>query len=84
LSYFGGLAMDESLESLAQIGREINAAMVRVGRADWRREFNVRLWSCNRDRALALTAEYRAKLMRLVASRGLDQARDGMLSPVRR
>ncbi len=76
--------MDESLESLAQVAREINTALVRVGRADWRREFNVRLWACNRDRAIALIEEYRARLMRLVVSRSLDQTSEGMLSPLRR
>jgi hypothetical protein len=76
--------MAESLESLAQHAREINAALVRVGRADWRREFNVRLWSCNRDRAVALTAEYRAKLMKAVVNQGLDQASQKLLSAARR
>jgi hypothetical protein len=76
--------MAESLESLAQLAREINAALVRVGRADWRREFNVRLWSCNRDRAVALTAEYRAKLMKAVVNQGLDQASQKLLSAARR
>jgi hypothetical protein len=76
--------MDEGLESLAQLAREINSALVRVGRADWRREFNVKFWSCNRDRALALAAEYRVKLLKAVANPGLDRASDGLLSPVRR
>jgi hypothetical protein len=76
--------MAENLDSLAQLAREINAALVKVGRADWRREFNVRLWSCNRDRAFALTAEYRAKLMKAVVNRGLDQTGQGLLSAARR
>jgi hypothetical protein len=76
--------MDESLESLAQLAREINTALVKVGRADWRREFNVRFWACNRDRAVALGAEYRARLMKLVVSRGLDATGDGFLSSARR
>jgi hypothetical protein len=76
--------MAESIESLAQLAREINTALVRVGRADWRREFNVRFWSCNRDRALALAAEYRAKLMRVIVSQGLDQTSDRLLTAARR
>jgi hypothetical protein len=80
----GVLAMDEGLESLTQLAREINNALVKVGKADWRREFNVKLWSCNRDRALALAAEYRAKLLKMVVSRGLEEANNPLLSPLRR
>ena len=80
---FGGFAMDENLQSLSELASEINAAMVRVGKPGWRREFNARLWSCNRDRALALIAEYRQRLTAIVGASEWDEASQQLFSPLR-
>jgi len=75
--------MAENLQSINELAREINAALVRVGRANWRREFNARLWACNRDRALALIAEYRQRLTALVGARGWEETSEQLFSPLR-
>jgi hypothetical protein len=54
--------MAETLKSLNEIAREMNAAFVKAGKPDWRREFNTRLWACNRDSALKVIEEYRGRL----------------------
>ena len=77
------LAMVENVQSLNELAREINAALVRVGRAGWRREFNAKLWACNYDRAFALIVEYREKLTALVGSQGWDEASQQLFSPLR-
>jgi hypothetical protein len=77
------LGMAENLQSLSELAREMNAALVRAGRASWRREFNARLWACNRDRALALIAEYRQRLTSLVEARGWDETSEQLFSPLR-
>ena len=51
--------------SLRDMADEVNVALVRTGHADWRREFNARLWACSRDRALALIGEYRRRVVGL-------------------
>ena len=79
----GVLAMVENLQSLSELAREINAALVRVGRAGWRREFNAKLWACNYDKALALIIEYREKLTALVGSQGWDETSQQLFSPLR-
>ena len=79
----GVLAMAENMQSLSELACEINAALVRVGRAGWRREFNARLWACNRDRAFALIVEYREKLTALVGSQGWDETSQQLFSPLR-
>jgi hypothetical protein len=58
--------MAEQLQTLSDLAKEINYTLVKVGRASWRREFNSRLWACNRERALALIAEYREFLSKLM------------------
>ena len=60
--------MAEQLQTLSDLAREINTTLVKVGRANWRREFNSRLWACNRERALALIAEYREFLSKLMVT----------------
>ncbi len=75
--------MAENLQSISELAREINAALVRVGRAGWRREFNARLWSCNRAKALALIAEYRQRLTALVGASGWDETAQQLFSPLR-
>ncbi len=62
--------MAEQLQSLNELARQINAALVKVGRASLRREFNARLWACNRERAMAVIDEYREILADMVVSRG--------------
>ncbi len=79
----GYIAMVENLQSLNELAREINAALVRVGRAGWRREFNARLWACNRDKGLALIAEYRQRLIDLVGARGWEETTQQLFSPLR-
>ncbi len=45
--------------------------MAGAGRASLRREFNLRLWACNRERALAVIDEYCEVLAHILRSRGL-------------
>jgi hypothetical protein len=61
-------------QSLFELACEMNRALVKAGRPNWRREFNARLWSCNRDRALDLIAEYRQKVLVLIGPRNWDEA----------
>lgn len=49
--------------SLRDLADDINRALVRSGHADWRRDFNARLWACSGERAMALIKEYREKLV---------------------
>lgn len=72
-------AKDESLTDLA---REVNTALVKLGKANWRREFNEKLWACNRSAALALIAQYRAMLARLAEAAGWEDFQQ-TLSPIR-
>lgn len=66
------VTVSEDLRSLRDLAHEMNAAMVKAGRASWRRQFNAKLWACNRDRALALIAEYRERLASLSGPGTLD------------
>ena len=74
--------MTDNVESLNELAREINAGLVRLGRANWRREFNAKLWACNRDKALALIGEYRDKLIRLAGAAGWDEIEQLLFSPL--
>jgi hypothetical protein len=56
------LAMVEKSKTLSELAGEINVTLVKIGRASWRREFNSKLWACNRDRAFSLIREYRRVL----------------------
>lgn len=51
--------MAEQLQSLSDLARQINVALVETGHAGLRRDFNIRLWACGHDRAIALIDEYR-------------------------
>ena len=75
--------MGDNAESLTDLAREINAALVRLGKANWRREFNARLWACNSDRAIALINEYHERLVRLADTAGWDETIQYLFSPLR-
>jgi hypothetical protein len=70
-------------ETLTDLARDINGALVRLGKSNWRREFNARLWSCNRDKALDLINEYHDRLVRLARSRGWDETDRELFTPLR-
>jgi hypothetical protein len=74
--------MAEQIESLTELSREINVALVRLGKSSWRREFNTKLWSCNQDKALALINEYHDRLVRLARSIGWDEAEQQLFMPL--
>ncbi len=60
--------------SLSELSGDINKALVRMGKSSWRREFNTRLWSCNRENALKIIREYHDRLVRLARTNGWDEA----------
>jgi hypothetical protein len=74
--------MAETIESLTELAREINVALVRLGKSNWRREFNTRLWSCNRDKAIALINEYHDRLVRQARSVGWDETEQQLFMPL--
>ena len=59
------VSIAQETPSLRELAEEVNLALVRMGHANWRREFNARLWACSRDRAIALINEYRHRLVEL-------------------
>ena len=75
--------MAEKIESIVELALEINNALVRLGRSNWRREFNTKLWSCNRDKALSLIDEYHDRLVRLARSTGWGEAEQQLFSPLK-
>ncbi len=75
--------MAETPMSVNELAREINLALARVGKPDWRREFNTKLWSCSRDRALEVIAEYRYRLMGLMVAQGWDESSTRLVSAAR-
>jgi hypothetical protein len=77
-------SMVETAQSLSELARDMNMALVRVGRASWRREFNARLWACNRDKAFELIGEYRKKIVSLISSQGQDASGEWLVPLVRR
>jgi hypothetical protein len=74
--------MAEEVESLTELAREINVALVRLGKSSWRRDFNTKLWSCNRDRAIALINEYHNQLVRLARTLGWDENEQQLFMPL--
>jgi hypothetical protein len=79
----GRFKMAEKSETLTELACDINGALVKLGKADWRREFNARLWSCNRDKAIALINEYHDSLVRLALSSGWKKSEQELFSPLR-
>jgi predicted glycosyl hydrolase (DUF1957 family) len=78
-----GIKMDYMTGSLSDLAREINGALVRLGKSNWRRQFNIQLWSCNRERALELINAYHDRLVRLARNSGLDETDQHLFSPLR-
>jgi hypothetical protein len=76
--------MAEKIESLTELAQEINVALVRLGKSNWRRDFNTRLWSCNRDKAIALINEYHDRLVYLARSIGWDDTEQQLFMPLPR
>ena len=60
--------MVEQPQTLSDLAKEINVTLVKVGCANLRREFNSKLWACNRDRAFRLITEYRRALADLMVN----------------
>jgi hypothetical protein len=74
--------MDILSRSISDLARDINGALVRLGKTNMRREFNIELWSCNRDRALELIKAYHNRLLRLAQTTGVDDAEDNLFAPL--
>ena len=74
--------MAEQSKTLNELAGEINVALVKVGRASWRREFNSRLWACNRDRAFLLINEYRRVLTDIMVN-GISERNLSSISRLR-
>ncbi len=68
--------------SLNELAREINGALVRLGKSNWRRQFNIQLWSCNRERAYELINAYHDRLVRLARASGMDEAEQHLFTPL--
>ncbi len=66
------VTMTEKSENLSELAGEINATLVKVGHAEWRREFNSRLWACNRDHAFSLITEYR-RILEDIMDHGISE-----------
>jgi hypothetical protein len=75
--------MAEKIESLVKLSSEINNALVRLGKSNWRREFNTELWSCNYEKALGFINEYHERLVRLARSVGWDETEEQLFSPLK-
>jgi hypothetical protein len=69
--------------SLNDLAREINGALVRLGRSNWRRQFNIQLWSCNRERAIELINAYHDRLVHLARASGMDEEEQYLFTPLR-
>jgi len=78
-----GAMMAYMTGSLSDLAREINGALVRLGKSNWRRQFNIQLWSCNRERALELINAYHDRLVRLAHTSGMDEEEQHLFSPLR-
>ena len=76
------LAMAEKSKTLSELASEINVTLVKVGRASWRREFNSKLWACNRDRAFSLINEYRRVLADMMVN-GISERNLSSISRLR-
>jgi hypothetical protein len=59
------VSVAQETTSLRDLAEEVNRALVKAGHADWRREFNARLWACSGDRALSVIKEYRRRVLGL-------------------
>jgi hypothetical protein len=70
--------------SLFELASEMNRTLVKAGRPNWRREFNARLWSCSRDRALDLMAEYRQRVLAIIGPHNWDEVSRRLLVLPRR
>ena len=75
--------MVEQLQSLTELAHQINLALVKAGCAGLRREFNEKLWACNRERALALIVEYRKALVNSLVSTGSGDLAASLSTPLK-
>jgi len=69
--------------SLSDLAHEINGALVRMGKSNWRRQFNIQLWSCDRERAFELINAYHDRLFRLARTSGMYEEEQHLFSPLR-